>query len=170
MADFKTASQTIMILLRFSRRLWVRVALMALLSVLAAVAALFLEEVIPKGAHLRDQSSGPACARHPQRQHTITPRAGPLSTWSKCTKTSHSGHTVQYSRLTPASMTMKTVTAVEAEVSAGKRSVLDRLMAQLEINQRLEAGRKAIGEGNGRVADDTDFASLRDHALSRISR
>lgn len=53
MADFKTASQTIMILLRFSRRLWVRVALMALLSVLAAVAALFLEEFIPKG--LRDR-------------------------------------------------------------------------------------------------------------------
>ncbi len=53
MADFKTASQTMMILLRFSRRLWVRVALMALLSVVAAVAAMYLEDFIPKD--LRDR-------------------------------------------------------------------------------------------------------------------
>ncbi|HKK84809.1 MAG TPA: DUF2254 family protein, partial [Roseovarius sp.] len=55
MADFKTASQTMMILLRFSRRLWVRVALMALLSVVAAVSALFLEEFIPKDLRARFQ-------------------------------------------------------------------------------------------------------------------
>jgi uncharacterized membrane protein len=53
MADFKTASQTMMILLRFSRRLWVRVTLMALLSVVAAVSALFLEEFIPEGLRER---------------------------------------------------------------------------------------------------------------------
>jgi prevent-host-death family protein len=58
---------------------------------------------------------------------------------------------------------------LKAEVAEGKRSVLDALMAQLEINRRLEAGRKAIAEGNGLVADDTYFASLRDRALSRIS-
>ena len=53
MANFKTASQPMMILLRFARRLWVRVALMALLSVVAAVAAMFFEGYIPKG--LRDR-------------------------------------------------------------------------------------------------------------------
>lgn len=53
MADFKTASQTMMILLRFSRRLWVRVALMALLSIVAAIAAMVFEGYIPKG--LRDR-------------------------------------------------------------------------------------------------------------------
>ena len=53
MADFKTASQTMMILLRVSRRLWVRVALMALLSVVAAVAAMYIEDFIPKD--LRDR-------------------------------------------------------------------------------------------------------------------
>ncbi|WP_306151824.1 DUF2254 domain-containing protein [Roseovarius sp. MMSF_3281] len=47
MADFKTASQTMMILLRFSRRLWVRVTLMALLSIAAAVAAMFFEDYMP---------------------------------------------------------------------------------------------------------------------------
>ncbi|MRU15285.1 DUF2254 domain-containing protein [Roseovarius sp. A21] len=53
MADFKTASQSVMLLLRFSRKLWVRVALLALLAVAAAVAALFLEEFIPQSLRRR---------------------------------------------------------------------------------------------------------------------
>jgi uncharacterized membrane protein len=53
MADFKTASQTMMILLRFSRKLWVRVALMALLSVAAAVGAMVFEEQIPQNLRSR---------------------------------------------------------------------------------------------------------------------
>lgn len=58
---------------------------------------------------------------------------------------------------------------LKAEVAEGKRSVLDALMAQLEINKRLEASRKAIAEGNGLVADGTYFKALRERALSRIS-
>lgn len=58
---------------------------------------------------------------------------------------------------------------IKAEVADGKRSVLDALMAQLEINKRLEASRKAIAEGNGLVADDTYFKALRERALARIS-
>jgi uncharacterized membrane protein len=53
MADFKTASKSVMLLLRFSRKLWVRVALLALLAVAAAVAALFLEEFIPQSLRRR---------------------------------------------------------------------------------------------------------------------
>ena len=58
---------------------------------------------------------------------------------------------------------------IKAEVAEGKRSVLDALMAQLEINQRLEASREAIANGQGIVADDTYFKALRARALSRIS-
>lgn len=58
---------------------------------------------------------------------------------------------------------------LKAEVAKGKRSVLDALMSQLEINKRLEASRKAMAEGNGVVADDTYFKALRERALSRIS-
>lgn len=58
---------------------------------------------------------------------------------------------------------------LKAEVATGKRGVLDALMAQLEINQRLEASRKAIAEGQGVVADDTYFKALRDRAQARNS-
>ena len=58
---------------------------------------------------------------------------------------------------------------IKAEVAEGKRSVLDALMVQLEINRRLEASREAIAEGNGVVADDTYFKALRARAVSRIS-
>jgi prevent-host-death family protein len=58
---------------------------------------------------------------------------------------------------------------LKAEVAEGKRSVLDALMAQIEINRRLEAGRAAIAEGNGLVADDSYFKALRERALRRIS-
>jgi len=47
--------------------------------------------------------------------------------------------------------------------------LLDALMAQIDLNRRLEAGRKAISGGDGIVADATYFASLRDRALRRVS-
>ncbi len=58
---------------------------------------------------------------------------------------------------------------LKADVAAGKLSPLDALMAQVDLNRRLEAGRKAIAEGEGIVADATYFASLRDRALRRVS-
>lgn len=58
---------------------------------------------------------------------------------------------------------------IKAEVAEGKRSVLDALMAQLEINKRLEASRAAIAEGKGVVADDGYFEGLRARAQSRLS-
>ena len=58
--------------------------------------------------------------------------------------------------------------AIKAEVTEGKRSVLDALMAQLEINRRLEAGRAAIANGQGIVADDTYFKSLQERARDRV--
>jgi prevent-host-death family protein len=58
---------------------------------------------------------------------------------------------------------------LKAEVAEGKRAVLDALMAQIEINRRIEVGRKAIAEGRGIVADDAYFDGLRERALSRKS-
>ncbi|OZB16221.1 MAG: hypothetical protein B7X53_09415 [Hyphomonas sp. 34-62-18] len=58
---------------------------------------------------------------------------------------------------------------MKADVAAGKLSLLDALMAQIDLNRRLEAGRRAISEGDGIVADATYFASLRDRALRRVS-
>jgi prevent-host-death family protein len=58
---------------------------------------------------------------------------------------------------------------LKAEVAEGKRAVLDALMAQIEINRRIEVGRKAIAEGRGTVADDAYFDGLRERALSRKS-
>jgi PHD/YefM family antitoxin component YafN of YafNO toxin-antitoxin module len=58
---------------------------------------------------------------------------------------------------------------LKADVAAGKLGLLDALMAQIDLNQRLEASRKAIVEGGGAVADATYFASLRDRALRRVS-
>ena len=58
---------------------------------------------------------------------------------------------------------------LKAEVVAGKLNLLDALMAQVDLNRRLEAGRKAIVEGDGIVADATYFTNLRDRALRRVS-
>lgn len=57
----------------------------------------------------------------------------------------------------------------KADVAAGKLGLLDALMLQVDLNRRLEAGRKAIAEGEGIVADATYFACLRDRALRRVS-
>ncbi len=48
MADTKLVSKTFLILLRFGRRLWVRVALMALLAVLASISAILFDALIPQ--------------------------------------------------------------------------------------------------------------------------
>lgn len=53
--------------------------------------------------------------------------------------------------------------------AAGKLDLLDALMAQVDLNRRLEAGRKAIAAGDGIGADATYFASPRNHALRRVS-
>ena len=58
---------------------------------------------------------------------------------------------------------------LKADVEAGKIGLLDALMAQVDLNRRLEAGRKAIAAGDGIVADATYFAGLRDRALRRVS-
>lgn len=58
---------------------------------------------------------------------------------------------------------------IKAEVAEGKRSVLDALVAQIEINKRLEASRAAISEGRGVVADEAYFDELRARAQSRLS-
>ena len=58
---------------------------------------------------------------------------------------------------------------LKADVASGKVDILDAMMAQIDLNRRLEAGRKAIAEGDGIVADATYFASLRDRALRRVS-
>lgn len=58
---------------------------------------------------------------------------------------------------------------LKADVAAGKLNLLEALMAQVDLNRRLETGRKAITEGDGIVADATYFANLRDRALRRVS-
>lgn len=58
---------------------------------------------------------------------------------------------------------------LKADVASGKLDLLDALMAQVDRNRRLEAGRKAITEGEGIVADAAYFANLRDRALRRVS-
>lgn len=58
---------------------------------------------------------------------------------------------------------------LKADVAAGKLGLLDAVMAQIDLNRRLETSRKAISEGDGIVADATYFASLRDRVLRRAS-
>lgn len=50
---------------------------------------------------------------------------------------------------------------IKADVAAGKMSVIEALLAQVKINQRVEASRRAIAEGKGIVADDAYFENLR---------
>ncbi len=61
------------------------------------------------------------------------------------------------------------VDPLRADVLAGRLSALDALMAQMQINRRLDASRKAIADGDGIVADEAYFQSLRDRALARIA-
>lgn len=58
---------------------------------------------------------------------------------------------------------------LKADVQAGRLNVIEAVMAQVDLNKRLEASRAAIAEGRGVVADDAYFERLRDRALSRIS-
>lgn len=58
---------------------------------------------------------------------------------------------------------------LKADVAAGKLDLLDAVMAQIDLNRRLDASRRAIADGDGVVADATYFAALRDRALRRVS-
>jgi prevent-host-death family protein len=55
------------------------------------------------------------------------------------------------------------------DVAAGRLNVIEALMAQVDLNKRLAASRKAIVEGRGVVADSAYFAGLRTRALARTS-
>ena len=58
---------------------------------------------------------------------------------------------------------------IKEEVAAGRLNVIEALMAQVSLNQRLEANRAAIAEGRGVVADEAYFERLRARAMSRTS-
>lgn len=58
---------------------------------------------------------------------------------------------------------------LKADVDAGRLNVIEALMAQIALNKRLAASRKAIAEGRGIVADADYFAGLRERALARTS-
>ena len=58
---------------------------------------------------------------------------------------------------------------IRQDVEQGRMSLLEALMAQVNLNKRLEANRKAISEGRGVVADDAYFDRLRQRALARQS-
>ena len=57
---------------------------------------------------------------------------------------------------------------LKADVDAGKLDLLDAVMAQIDLNRRLDPSRQAIAQGDGHVADATYFAHLRDRALRRM--
>ncbi len=58
---------------------------------------------------------------------------------------------------------------IKADVEKGKLSVIDALMMQTKINQRLAVSRRDIAEGKGIVVNDAYFEGLRDRVKARIS-
>lgn len=58
---------------------------------------------------------------------------------------------------------------LKAEVEAGTKTVVEAIMAQGQINKRLDYSRAAICEGKGIVADEAYFDDLRDRARARLS-
>lgn len=56
---------------------------------------------------------------------------------------------------------------IRRDVESGKLCVAEALMAQTQINKRLEEGRKAISEGKGVVVNDAYFDDLHQRALAR---
>lgn len=58
---------------------------------------------------------------------------------------------------------------LKADVEAGRLNVIEAVMAQIDLNKRLEVSRQAISEGRGFVADDEYFNRLRERAMARIS-
>jgi prevent-host-death family protein len=56
---------------------------------------------------------------------------------------------------------------IKADVDAGKMGLIDALMLQVKINNRIENGRKAIDAGQGINMDASYFESLQARALSR---
>lgn len=51
---------------------------------------------------------------------------------------------------------------IKEAVDAGKLEILDALIAQVDLDRRLEEGRSWIAQGNVIVADATYFNTLRD--------
>lgn len=58
---------------------------------------------------------------------------------------------------------------LKADVAAERMNVVEAIMAQVDLNKRLETNRRAISEGRGVVADDAYFANLRSRAEARIA-
>ena len=58
---------------------------------------------------------------------------------------------------------------IKADVATGKLKLIEALIAQINLNKRLDASRKAIAEGRGVVADDAYFEKKRQRALSRLT-
>lgn len=58
---------------------------------------------------------------------------------------------------------------IKADVEAGKLSVIDALMAQIQINRRVSDGRKSIAEGQGIEMNKEYFANLQARVLDRRS-
>ena len=58
---------------------------------------------------------------------------------------------------------------LKADVAAGKLGIVDAIMAQIDLNLRLDTNRAAIVAGQGIVADASYFAALRERALRRSS-
>ena len=58
---------------------------------------------------------------------------------------------------------------IKADVESGRLNVIDALMMQVKINQRLDASRRDIAKEKGIVADDAYFDNLRDRLKARTS-
>ena len=56
---------------------------------------------------------------------------------------------------------------LKAEVQDGTKTLIEAIMAQVQINKRLDAARKSIAEGKGIVADDAYFQGLIARAKAR---
>lgn len=55
------------------------------------------------------------------------------------------------------------------DVEAGRLNVIEAVMAQIDLNKRLEVSRQAIADGRGVVADAGYFDGLRQRAMARVS-
>ena len=58
---------------------------------------------------------------------------------------------------------------LKADFKTGKLSVIEALMSQVKVNQRVKASRQAIAEGKGIVADEAYFDGLRTRIMERQS-
>ena len=58
---------------------------------------------------------------------------------------------------------------LKAEVADGSKTLVEAIMAQGQINKRLDERRRSIAEGKGIVADSAYFDGLVAHAQARLS-